>query len=179
MEQWKDITWYEWLYQVSESWEIKSIWVFRKNRSDWSWYIMPEKVMSPAINNKWYLKLSFAKESKKKTFFVHRLVAIAFIPNPLNLPEVNHKDWNKLNCHKDNLEWSTRSDNLKHAFRVLWRVKRDWSKSVSKILNWNIICTYSSAKKAEEETWIDSSTISKVCRWIKKSAGWFYWSFNL
>lgn len=174
MEQWKDITWYEWIYQVSNLWKIKSIWVFRKNRSDWSWYMMAEKIMRPSRSKKGYLRIVLLW----KTFLLHRIVATEFIPNPLNLPQVNHKDWDKSNCADDNLEWSTVSDNLKHAFRILWRVKRDWSKSVSKVLNWDIICTYESAKIAQEMTWIDSSTISKVCRWIKFSAGWFQWKFN-
>lgn len=56
---------------------------------------------------------------------VHRLVALAFIPNPNNLPEVNHKDGNKLNNNIDNLEWVSKSDNIKHSFNTLNReVKR-------------------------------------------------------
>ena len=54
-----------------------------------------------------------------KTFFVHRLVASTFIPNPENLPAVNHKDGNKLNNLIDNLEWITVGDNVKHYFREL------------------------------------------------------------
>ncbi len=174
MEQWKDIYWYEWIYQISNLWRIKSIWVFRKNKPDWRWYMMPEKILKPSKNNKWYLRNTLFWT----TLLIHRMVALHFVPNPNHFPEVNHKDWDKLNNNEDNLEWCTRSENLKHSFRVLWRQKRDWSKSVSKILNWDIICTYKSAKEAEEKTWVDSSTISKVCRGIKKSAGWFQWKFN-
>ena len=53
--------------------------------------------------------------------YVHRIVAMAFIDNPNNLPTINHKDGNKDNNHVSNLEWSTHSDNLKHAYRVLDR----------------------------------------------------------
>lgn len=52
----------------------------------------------------------------RKTRYLHRIVATVFIPNPLELPEVNHKDGIKTNCHKDNLEWVTRRQNVLHAF---------------------------------------------------------------
>jgi len=58
-----------------------------------------------------YLRVGIAGKSR----ILHRLVAIAFVPNPDNLPEVNHKDLNKLNNRADNLEWCTRIDNMRHA----------------------------------------------------------------
>ena len=63
-----------------------------------------------------------------RTYLVHRLVAKAFLDNPLNSKEVNHKDGNKSNNMVENLEWTSRSQNEKHAYRVLG--KRPWNKGV-------------------------------------------------
>jgi len=66
------------------------------------------------INEKEYAHIQFSH--KGKTFLVHRLVAMAFIPNPKNLPQVNHLDGNKLNNNDWNLEWSDQSENQIHAY---------------------------------------------------------------
>lgn len=62
-----------------------------------------------------YLRISLSKKGKKKKFYVHVIVAKTFISNPYNLPQVNHKDYNKKNNNKDNLEWSTCQNNHNHA----------------------------------------------------------------
>lgn len=59
-----------------------------------------------------------------KTWLVHRLVASLFIPNPDNLPDVNHIDGNRSNNHVSNLEWSSRSDNQKHAYKEIGRQRK-------------------------------------------------------
>lgn len=69
-----------------------------------------------------YERLILCKEGKKKTFYVHRLVASVFIPNPDNKPEVNHKDGDRGNNHVSNLEWVTKEENQKHSFAELGRV---------------------------------------------------------
>lgn len=65
-----------------------------------------------------YLRVTFQRDGKKKRYSVHRLVALAWIPNPDRLPEVNHKDGVKRNNIDTNLEWCTRSHNHKHAWRI-------------------------------------------------------------
>lgn len=67
--------------------------------------------LKPQPNGKGYLRVSISK----KLMFIHRLVAEKYIPNPNNLPQVNHKDGNKLNNNVDNLEWVTNQENRTHA----------------------------------------------------------------
>lgn len=65
-----------------------------------------------------YRRLSINVQGKSKSLLVHRMVAMTYLPNPNNLPEVNHIDGNKSNNHVNNLEWVTRHDNQKHAFKL-------------------------------------------------------------
>lgn len=76
-------------------------------------------LLQPAINSRTgYLVASFSPNVKPPSRQIHRLVAIAFIPNPNNLPCVNHKDGNKLNNNVDNLEWCTHKQNTQHAISL-------------------------------------------------------------
>ena len=105
-EKWKDINKYEGLYQISNTGKIKSL---RKN------IIMKTWKRGSRINNQYETVQLFDKNKKKKTFFIHRLVAEAFIPNPNNFREVNHKDENKMNNCSENLEWCNQSYNRKYS----------------------------------------------------------------
>jgi len=78
--------------------------------------------MSPKVDSKGkYLIISLSSAGKKKYFLVHRLVALAYIENPQNKPQVNHKDGDTQNNKLNNLEWVTASENQKHAVEVLGR----------------------------------------------------------
>ena len=73
--------------------------------------LKPERKLTQTLNNRGYYSVGI----KRKTFMVHRLVALAFIRNPENKPFVNHKDGNKVNNQVDNLEWCTAQENNQHA----------------------------------------------------------------
>lgn len=66
-----------------------------------------------------YLQVGLMKDGKRHRLLVHRLVAITFVPNPQNLPEVNHKDKDKTNCCVENLEWCTRKENLYDSYGTM------------------------------------------------------------
>lgn len=72
------------------------------------------KLRRPISNYYGYLRVDLWKNNKQKKFYIHRLVAIHFIHNPENKSEVNHKDFHSYNNHEDNLEWSTRQENMSH-----------------------------------------------------------------
>lgn len=74
-----------------------------------------ERILKPATDKGGYLRIGLHYNKKVINKLIHRLVAEAFIPNPLNLPEINHKDCDKTNNYDWNLEWCTRQENLNHA----------------------------------------------------------------
>lgn len=118
MEQWKDIADYEGLYQVSSLGRVKSL---KDNKGK-----KREKILKQYLSNGNYLFVGLRKNNKRKNYRIHKLVANAFISNPLNKPCVNHIDGNKANNNINNLEWVTYSENMKHAFKSgLWS---SWNK---------------------------------------------------
>ncbi len=73
------------------------------------------RILSPAIDERGYERVCLFKADRRRRYKVHRLVALAFIPNPENKPQVNHKDGNKRNNSVSNLEWVTNAENMDHA----------------------------------------------------------------
>jgi len=108
-QQWKAIPGFS-KYQASTSGELKTFnW---KNKG-------VERIMKPALDSKGYLRTMLINDSGVlKTIKVHRIIAATFLESDPTRIEVNHKDGNKLNNSVDNIEWSNRSENIKHAFDI-------------------------------------------------------------
>ena len=106
-EIWKDVVGYEGLYQVSNTGKIKALFTFKYGKG----YIKSERLVK-GWNNRGYHSIGLTKNKEIHNYYVHRLVAMAFIPNPNNKPYVNHIDYNPLNCNADNLEWCTQKENV-------------------------------------------------------------------
>ena len=109
-EIWKNIKGYEGLYQVSNLGRVKSL-----ERKDNLGRKVNEKILKNRNATHGYIAVILSKDSNKKTYRVHRLVAEAFIPNPNKYLEVNHKDENKSNNRIDNLEWCDRKYNCNYG----------------------------------------------------------------
>jgi hypothetical protein len=117
MEVWKDVVGLEGYYQVSNIGRIKSV-PRKVIRGRGGVYQIEEKLINPSINSDGYLTGSFSVNKKKYFYKAHSLVAKAFIGERLNGYEVNHKNGIKTDNRLENLEIITKSENIKHAFRL-------------------------------------------------------------
>lgn len=155
MEQWKQIV----VDDVTYDYEVSSYGNVRN--------VETGRILKQC-DNKGYLRVGLCKNKKQKTFSVHRLVAIMFIPNPNNLPQVNHKDENKHNNHVDNLEWMTQENNLKYGTRT-----ERTRKKVKCIETGQI---FDSVRKACE--WAEiTGGIVECCKGKGKTAGGYHWEY--
>lgn len=113
-EIWKEIPNYEGKYHVSNFGRIKSI-GWDRVRSLGRRTVRLDKILKTHITKFGYERVELNKNGVGKKFVVHRLVALVFVDNPENKPEVNHIDGNKLNNFVENLEWNTSKENIRHA----------------------------------------------------------------
>ena len=137
-------------------------------------------------NNNGYLSVTLSKNGKTKMFLVHRLVANAFIQNPLNLPVINHRDENPLNNHVDNLEFCTQKYNSNYGSCQKRRVAKLKGKFVNgplakQVLQFdedgNLVKTWPSAHEVERQLGFTVSNICSCCRGKRESAYGFVWRY--
>ena len=119
-EEWKQIEGFENLYMISNKGYVKSL--------------ISNKILKNLCGSTGYYHVSLYKDKKQTIKSIHRLLAIAFIPNPLSKPVINHIDSDRKNNRLDNLEWCTQKENLQHA-RDSGRLNHDSQKKKVKSFN--------------------------------------------
>lgn len=168
-EEWRDIPGYEGLYQVSASGMVRSLYE-RTNQRGYNLIKAKEHSKMP------YLSVPLYKDGGYKLQRVHRLVAMAFIPNPDNLPQVNHKDENPRNNNVDNLEWCTAEYNNKYGNHPRANINHpSLSRPVSQYKDGVFIATYQSISEARRV--IGRRNILAVLKGRKKKCGGFEWKY--
>ena len=129
--------------------------------------------MNSHCNGKGYRYITLMSDKKRKNHYIHRLVAKAFIDNPLEKHEVNHIDGDKTNNHVYNLEWVTHIENEHHAYRIGLKS----GKRIVKIDNHGTRTKYSSGKEASIENGICTKCVTDAALGRQKTAGGFKWEY--
>lgn len=156
-EIWKDIPGYEGLYQASSLGRIRSL-----DREKWNGYCLylnKGRVMKQSVINSGREVVSLCVNSKVKRMLVYRLVAMAFIPNPNNYPQVNHIDGNPRNNRADNLEWCNQSGNEIHKLYTLGHTNSSLLYPPKKVIRVQDGTVFRSLSEASRETGIPAPTL--------------------
>lgn len=171
-EIWKDVVGYEGLYQVSDLGNVRSLYRYG---------VYSPKEKATQTNNYGYKTVMLSKDGVSKRVTVHRLVAIAFLPNPRNAPQINHIDENKANNCVSNLEWcdakhncSSYARNHPHKSR---RGKRKGKPVIQLSKAGEYIRTWDNARQVFVETGMSDWSISQCCRGIWKTAYGYKWQY--
>lgn len=134
-------------------------------------------IMHPYPDKDGHMKVRLSKDGEVHNFFVHRLVATAFIPNPDNRPVVNHKDENPANNHVENLEWCTERENTIYKQMPVRRAKKLRRAIVQMDSGGKVLRIWESRAAIEAETGFKGSNITRVCQGTRKQAHGFKWRY--
>lgn len=167
-EIWKPIAGYEGIYEISNLGRVKSLNYHRSGK---------ECVLKPNKHNCGYIRATLSNGGHMLSYYVHRLVAEAFIPNPDHLPQVNHIDEDKTNNRVDNLEWCTAKYNNNYGTGKDRQVTAR-SKAVKQLtLNGEFITKWKSANEAGRKNGISNSHICDCCNGKQRQTGGYKWEW--
>lgn len=169
MAHWKEIEGYEGLYLISDEGEVMSLPRVIKRCGIRGNKYQKQRILKPGNRAGKYKFVVLCNDSYEKKFSVHRLVAEAFIKNPNNLPQINHKDENPSNNKADNLEWCSQQYNIEYS-----KARRisQYDKNGEKIAE------YKSIVIASEVTKISRTAINNTLLGWSNTAGGYYWKYE-
>lgn len=169
---WKDVVGFEGSYKVSDTGLVYSFFA--------------KRLKATKKNNRGYVQISLHKEGKEHMWLLHRVVAMAFIPNPSNHPQINHIDEDKDNNHVNNLEWCTNKHNRHHGTGYARSVeghdyKRMGFNNGKPVTMFSLcgkeIASFPSVVAAQRETGISESNIRQSCYGKRRTAGGYSWKY--
>ena len=168
IEIWKDIADYEGQYMVSNLGRVKSLEHKLRNGHIWR-----ERVLAITYCEDKYGRILLSKNNNHKRFLIHRLVAEAFLENPDNLPQVNHKDENPKNNTVDNLEWCTAKYNNNYGTHND-RMRKTQGKPVV-CVETGIV--YQSAREIKRKLGYNNTLIGACCKSKNRTAYGYHWKY--
>ena len=162
-ETWRDVVGFEGFYEVSDKGRIHSV-----ERRDSRGHRRRGRILKPKYNRGGYLTVNLCKNGKLKTKNVHRLVAETFLPNPNDLPQVNHRDEVKDNNNVENLEWCDARYNSNHGTRNE-RMAQAQSKKVRAVnAKTGVVVEFNSTAEAGRKGY-HCGVVSMACRGVYKA----------
>ena len=176
IDEWRDVVGFEGLYLVSDQGEIKSI--ERRKTNNGGTQFVNERIRVLTPDRDGYLKVCLSKNGHHYVKSVHRLVAEAFIPNPYNLPVINHINEDKQDNRVKNLEWCTVQHNTMHGTGRIRTAMKQGRAVIQLDMHDNIIDEFYSMGVASKTTGIPQPNIFKVCNGERNTAGGYKWRYK-
>lgn len=155
----KDIKGYEGLYAITEEGQV---WSYRR-----------QKYLKPRKDAYGYLLINLSKNGKRETYKIHRLVAIGYIDNPENKPQVNHLNECKTDNRVENLEWVTPKENINYGAHT----ERSAEKHRKPVYCEELNRVFKSQSEAAKELGLGVGNINNCCRGRNKTCGGYHWRY--
>lgn len=175
-EQWKPVVGFEGFYEVSNLGRVRSldrVTVYGNGVKR----IFTGRILTPCDAGKGYRNVMLQANGKRSTPRVCRVVAKAWIPNPDDLPQVNHKDEDKMNDAVENLEWCSANYNTNYGTGIERRAAKIRKKVCQYDLNGCLLKVWDSIREASTALGIDNSHITRCCKGRLNQTGGFKWAY--